>query len=64
MKDLFKRCARKHLGGPGGINCPCCDNGLSKKRKSKHGKNLFSKLRRNSVKQLTENIIRYDLDGE
>ncbi len=54
MKDLFKICGYKHLGGPGGLKCPCCDNKLSNKRKSKINRNLFNKLRRNSLKILTK----------
>ncbi len=50
--DIFNKCGTKHLG-PGGLKCSCCDSGLSKKRKSKSGKNKFSKLRRAFLKVLT-----------
>lgn len=49
--DLFKKAGLKYLGGPGGLKCPCCDNKLSHKRKSKINRNLFSKLRRTHLKQ-------------
>ena len=50
MKDLFKQAGFKYTGW-GGIKCPCCDNGMSKKRKSKIARNLYSKLRRTHLKQ-------------
>lgn len=53
MKDIFKQQGLKSIG-PGGIKCPCCDAGYSKKRcKNKNYKGLFSRLRRTRVKALT-----------
>ena len=49
-KDLFKTAGYKYIG-PGGIRCPCCDNKLSHKRKSKINRNLFSTMRRSILKQ-------------
>ena len=55
--DLFKQSGQKYLG-PGGLKCQCCDSGLSKKRKCKHGKNRFSKLRRAVLKKITQKEIK------
>ncbi len=49
MKDLFKMVGFKYLG-PGGIKCPCCDNKLSHKRKSKINRNLLSSMRRSILR--------------
>jgi len=54
--DDYKRCGSKFVG-VGGIGCSCCDNGLSKKGKSKITKNLFSKLRRSALKRETRDEI-------
>ena len=52
MKDLFKKVGLRSIG-PGGLNCPCCDSGLSSKRKSKINRNDFSQLKRARLKRLT-----------
>jgi transcription initiation factor IIE alpha subunit len=57
MKDLYKEAGFLYIGGPGGMKCPCCDNKMSKKRKSKIQRNLFSKLRRTWLKRLTKKEI-------
>jgi len=60
MKDLYKRAGFKLLGGPGGIKCPCCDNGYCKKRKSKARKILFSKNRRTLLKRESNKEVDQD----
>jgi hypothetical protein len=62
-KDLFKNAGSKFIG-PGGIKCPCCDKGLSKKRKTKIGRNLFSRMRRSILKRETKNEINRELVEE
>jgi len=57
MKDLYRKAGCRLMGGPGGIKCPCCDNGYSKKRKSKARKSLYSKNRRTLLKRETEKEI-------
>lgn len=55
--DLFKRTTCGKLGY-GGIGCPCCDNGYSKKRKSKRMKHSLSQLRRTILKRVLQREIK------
>lgn len=54
--DLFKRTTCGKLGY-GGVGCPCCDNGYSKKRKSKRMKHSLSQLRRTILKRVLQREI-------
>jgi hypothetical protein len=49
--DIYKRAGSKFINHKG-CSCHFCDNGLlrDKNRKSKIGRNLLSKLRRNYLK--------------
>ena len=62
-KDKFKNAGSK-LVGWGGIKCQCCDNKLSHKRKSKVGRNLFSRMRRSILKQETQQEINEEIMGD
>ena len=50
-KDLFKAIGFKYIG-PGGLRCPCCDNKLCNKRKSKVNRNLFNSMKRSILKRM------------
>ncbi len=60
MEDLYKQIGSK-LTGCHGIKCRFCDNGLGHKRKSKIGRNLYNKLRRNLLKQ---QLYKESIEGE
>jgi len=60
-RDLFKNAGYSHLGGIGGIHCPCCDNKLSKKRKGRTGRNLFNRMRRSTLTQALKKELSFEL---
>jgi hypothetical protein len=62
MKDLYKMSGFKFIG-IGGIKCPCCGNGLTKKGRHKATKHMFSSLRRSVLKRLTFKEIRDETDN-
>lgn len=50
-KDLFKAAGYKYIG-PGGLRCPCCDQKLCHKRKSKINRNLLNTMKRSILKRM------------
>ena len=59
--DIFTR-TTANCFGPYGLNCPCCDNGFSNKRKAKSRKNLLSQKRRAILKVETRREISLEID--
>jgi len=54
--DLYNQFGANKVGA-GGIKCSCCDNGYSKKGKSKNHKGAFSQMRRTLLNRDTQKEV-------